>query len=55
VTAAPGLVVVGQRWQTRRSSTFLDGVRHDAAIVVDHLMTTVLMSPALAESVRNAS
>ena len=55
LTAAPGLAVVGQRWQTRRSSTFLDGVRHDAAIVVDHLMTTVLMSPALAESVRNAS
>ena len=23
------------RWQTRRSSTFLDGVRHDAALVVD--------------------
>ena len=55
LTAAPGLAVVGQRWQTRRSSTFLDGVRHDAAHVVDHLMTTVLMSPALAESVRNAS
>ena len=55
LTAAPGLVVVGQRWQTRRSSTFLDGVRHDAAIVVDHLMNTVLMPPAVAESVRNAS
>jgi putative flavoprotein involved in K+ transport len=26
--------VVGMRWQTRRSSTFLDGVQHDAAIVV---------------------
>jgi putative flavoprotein involved in K+ transport len=33
-TASPGLHVVGMRWQTRRSSTFLDGVRHDAAIVV---------------------
>ena len=50
LTAAPGLVVVGQRWQTRRSSTFLDGVRHDAALVVDHLMATVL-----AGTVRRAS
>jgi len=33
-TASPGLHVIGMRWQTRRSSTFLDGVRHDAAIVV---------------------
>ena len=33
-TASPGLHVVGMRWQTRRSSAFLDGVRHDAAIVV---------------------
>ena len=42
LTAAPGLVVVGQRWQTRRSSTFLDGVRHDARLVFDHLMASVL-------------
>jgi putative flavoprotein involved in K+ transport len=42
LTAAPGLVVVGQRWQTRRSSTFLDGVRHDAGLVVDHLTAGVL-------------
>jgi hypothetical protein len=35
-------VVIGQRWQTRRSSTFLDGVRHDARLVVDHLMASVL-------------
>ena len=33
-TASPGLHVVGMRWQTRRSSTLLDGVRHDAALVV---------------------
>ena len=50
LTAAPGLVVVGQRWQTRRSSTFLDGVRHDARLVVDHLMASVL-----AETGRKAS
>ena len=39
VAAAPGLYVVGMRWQTRRSSTFIDGVRHDARAVVDHLVT----------------
>jgi putative flavoprotein involved in K+ transport len=37
-TAAPGLHVVGMRLQTRRSSTFLDGVRHDAAAVVGRIL-----------------
>jgi putative flavoprotein involved in K+ transport len=37
-TPAPGLHVVGMRRQTRRSSTFLDGVRHDAALVVGDLL-----------------
>jgi putative flavoprotein involved in K+ transport len=37
VTPAPGLYVMGMPWQTRRSSSFIDGVRHDARIVVDHL------------------
>ena len=32
-TPVPGLYVVGMRLQSRRSSTFLDGVRHDAATV----------------------
>jgi putative flavoprotein involved in K+ transport len=41
-TSLPGVVVVGMRWQTRRNSTFLDGVRHDAALVVDHLVNEVL-------------
>jgi putative flavoprotein involved in K+ transport len=50
LTASPGLVVIGQRWQTRRSSTFLDGVRHDARLVVDHLLAGVL-----AETGRKAS
>jgi len=54
LTAAPGLAVVGQRWQTRRSSTFLDGVGHDAAIVVDHLLSTVLAGVPV-ETVRSAS
>jgi putative flavoprotein involved in K+ transport len=38
VTDATGLYVVGMRWQTRRSSTFIDGVRHDARAVVNHLL-----------------
>ena len=33
-TASPGLHVVGMRAQTRVNSTFIDGVRHDAAAVV---------------------
>jgi putative flavoprotein involved in K+ transport len=41
VTAAPGLYVIGMRWQSRRNSAQLDGVRHDAVAVVsralDHL------------------
>ncbi len=41
-TALPGLVVVGMGWQTRRNSAFIDGVGHDAAMVVEHLTGTVL-------------
>jgi putative flavoprotein involved in K+ transport len=41
-TPAPGLMVIGQYCQTRRSSSTLDGVRFDAATVVEHLTTTVL-------------
>jgi putative flavoprotein involved in K+ transport len=37
-TAAPGLHVVGMRRQTRRNSTFIDGVRHDAAAVVGRIL-----------------
>jgi putative flavoprotein involved in K+ transport len=37
VTPAPGLYVVGQRFQHRRDSSFIDGARHDAAAVVGHL------------------
>ncbi|MEU4288479.1 FAD-dependent oxidoreductase [Kribbella sp. NPDC026596] len=37
VTAAPGVYVVGQRFQYRRDSAFIDGARHDAATVVRHL------------------
>lgn len=37
VTRAPGVYVVGQRFQHRRDSTFIDGARHDARDVVAHL------------------
>ena len=44
-TPVPGLYVMGMRWQSRRSSSFLDGVRHDAATVagrvLDHLGATL--------------
>jgi putative flavoprotein involved in K+ transport len=38
VTPAPGLYVVGQRFQHRRDSGFIDGARHDAHHVVTHLL-----------------
>jgi putative flavoprotein involved in K+ transport len=37
-TFEPGLYVVGTKFQHRRDATFLDGVRHDAADVVEHLV-----------------
>ncbi|MFZ2013288.1 MAG: NAD(P)/FAD-dependent oxidoreductase [Nocardioides sp.] len=37
VTDAPGVYVVGQRFQHRRDSGFIDGARHDARAVVRHL------------------
>jgi putative flavoprotein involved in K+ transport len=45
-TAVPGLMGVGMPRQSRRNSTFLDGVRHDAALVVNHLINEVLAAPA---------
>jgi putative flavoprotein involved in K+ transport len=38
VTPAPGLYVVGQRFQHRRDSGLIDGARHDARAVVAHLL-----------------
>jgi putative flavoprotein involved in K+ transport len=40
-TPAPGLYVMGMRWQSRRSSSFLDGVRHDAATVAGLVLDRV--------------
>jgi putative flavoprotein involved in K+ transport len=37
VTPVAGLYVVGQRFQHRRDSDFIDGVRHDAAMVAQHM------------------
>ena len=51
VTAAPGLYVVGQRFQHRRDSTFIDGARFGAHDVVAHLTSG---QPA-AEVLREAS
>jgi putative flavoprotein involved in K+ transport len=42
VTAAPGVYVVGQRFQHRRDSGLIDGARHDARTVVAHLLTGML-------------
>ena len=37
VTPAPGLYVLGQRFQHRRNSAFIDGVGEDAGAVAGHL------------------
>jgi putative flavoprotein involved in K+ transport len=37
ITPLPGLFTVGQRFQTRRNSTFIGGSRRDAALVAAHL------------------
>jgi putative flavoprotein involved in K+ transport len=37
VTPVPGAYVLGQRLQHRRSSSFIDGVGLDAAVVADHI------------------
>jgi putative flavoprotein involved in K+ transport len=47
ITSAPGLYVVGQRFQHRRDSGFLDGARHDAESVVAHLCSTRSLDPSV--------
>ena len=37
VTPVAGLYVMGQRFQYRRDSNFIDGVRHDAAYLAGHI------------------
>jgi putative flavoprotein involved in K+ transport len=46
VTPVPGLYVVGQRFQHRRDSNFIDGVRHDASYVTRHIAGRVGHHPA---------
>ena len=50
VTPVPGVYVIGQRFQHRRNSNFIDGVGRDAAFVADHLTgRTAAGSPTLNE------
>jgi putative flavoprotein involved in K+ transport len=44
VTAAPGLYVMGLRFMYRRNSQFIDGARHDARHVVQHLTGATAMA-----------
>ena len=37
VTEVPGLYAMGLRFQHRRNSTFIDGARHDAVYLADHI------------------
>lgn len=37
VTDVPGLYAIGLRFQHRRNSTFIDGARHDAIYLADHI------------------
>jgi putative flavoprotein involved in K+ transport len=50
VTPAPGLYVVGQRFQYRRDSTLIDGARHDAHDVVSHICTGRMTIPTVLEA-----
>jgi len=48
VTPVPGLYVVGQYFQHRRDSSLIDGARHDARWVVNHLLGRETSHPAAA-------
>ena len=45
VTPVPGVYTVGQRFQHRRDSGFIDGARHDAHAVVSHLLAGAVGAP----------
>jgi putative flavoprotein involved in K+ transport len=49
VTAAPGLYVVGQRYQRHRGAPFIDSARHSAHDVVTHLCTGDLAAACVPE------
>jgi len=46
ITAAPGIYFLGLRWQSRRSSSFLDGVAADAEHVTAHLAARAALPAA---------
>lgn len=46
VTAAQGIYFLGLRWQSRRSSSFLDGVATDAEYVTAHLAARTALPTA---------
>jgi putative flavoprotein involved in K+ transport len=46
VTTVPGLYFLGLRWQSRRSSSFLDGVAADAEHVTAHLAARAALPAA---------
>jgi putative flavoprotein involved in K+ transport len=49
VTPAPGLYVVGQRFQQRRDATFIDGARFGARDVVSHICGGDVAAPLVGE------
>ena len=40
ITSAPGLYVIGLRFMHRRNSQFIDGARHDAQTIIEHLVSS---------------
>jgi len=52
-TPAAGLYVVGQRWQSTRSSSFLAGMGEDARSVVSQLVRRLAGSPATRSTIRH--
>ncbi|NED98141.1 NAD(P)-binding domain-containing protein [Phytoactinopolyspora alkaliphila] len=40
ITAATGLYVIGERFLHRRDSSFIDGARHDARTITEHIRTS---------------
>jgi putative flavoprotein involved in K+ transport len=46
ITPVDGLFVLGQRFQYRRDSNFIDGVRHDATYLASQIACRVHPSPA---------
>ena len=52
VTDVPGLFAIGLRFQYRRTSTFVDGARHDAAYLAERVAVGVALSQRSAARLR---